>query len=64
MQVPEFDDFHRRIIAGEIDLMKPEAKSLYGMVHLNRALENLRTRRFKDAMTLVSGSSTSMSPIP
>jgi aminoglycoside phosphotransferase (APT) family kinase protein len=64
MQVPEFDDFHRRIIAGEIDLMKPEAKSQYGMVHLNRALENLRTRRFKDAMTLVSGSNTSMSRIP
>ena len=55
--VPDFDDFHRRIVSGEIDLMNAHAKAQYGMVHLTRALENMETTRLAEAMAFVADSS-------
>jgi thiamine kinase-like enzyme len=54
--VPDFDDFHRRIVSGEVDLMQAQAKAQYGMVHLTRALENMQTARLSEAIALVAGS--------
>jgi aminoglycoside phosphotransferase (APT) family kinase protein len=54
MDVPDFRDLHQRIISGEVDLSTPEARLQYAMVHLNRALENMRTRRYREAMALVA----------
>ncbi len=56
MDVPEFRDFHQRIISGEVDLATPEARTEYAMVHLNRALENIRTPRYKEAIALLAAS--------
>jgi aminoglycoside phosphotransferase (APT) family kinase protein len=56
MDAPEFRDFHRRIILGEVDLATAGARLQYAMVHLNRALENMRTPRYKEAMALVAAS--------
>ena len=54
--VPDFDEFHRRIISGEVDLMNAHARAQYGMVHLTRALENMQTARLAEAMALVANS--------
>jgi aminoglycoside phosphotransferase (APT) family kinase protein len=51
---PDFDDFHRRLISGEVDLMKPEAKMQYALVHLDAAQRQVRTRRFEEALALVA----------
>ncbi len=59
MEVQEFRDFHRRVVSGEVDLAAADAKLQYGMVHLNRALENMLTPRFEQAMALVAGCHTS-----
>jgi aminoglycoside phosphotransferase (APT) family kinase protein len=50
---PDFDDFHRRLISGEVDLTKPEAKVEYALVHLDAARQHVRTRRFDEALALV-----------
>jgi len=54
--VPDFDEFHRHIISGQVDLMDAEGKAQYGMVHLARALENMKSTRLAEAMALVANS--------
>ena len=49
----DFREFHRRLISGGIDTLQPEAQVQYAKVHMNEALRNMRTRRFKDALTRV-----------
>jgi len=51
---PDFNDFHRRLISGEVDLMKPEAKVQYALVHLDAAQRQIRTPRFEEALALVA----------
>jgi len=50
---PDFDDFHRRLISGEVDLTKPEAKVQYAFVHLDAAKQQVQTPRFDEALALV-----------
>lgn len=52
--VPEFRDFHNRIWEGELSLVAAEAKVDYGRVHMNQLLQNLRGKRFQDALRIVS----------
>jgi len=51
---PDFDDFHRRLISGDVDLMKPEARVQYALVHLDAAQRQIRTPRFEEALALVA----------
>ncbi len=51
---PGWDDFQRRFWAGEIKLEDAPAKTLYGAVHLERLLQNVRTPRFSKAIRIVS----------
>ena len=51
---PSFRDFHRRIWAGEVNLADNDMKTLYGMVHWERLLHNMRQTRFDDALGIVS----------
>lgn len=51
---PDFDDFHRGLISGEVDLAKPEAKVQYALVHLDAAQRQVQTRRFEEALALVA----------
>ncbi|MEO7633041.1 MAG: hypothetical protein ABIU20_06580, partial [Blastocatellia bacterium] len=55
MTVPDFRDFHQRLISGEVDMATAEAKLAYAKVHLNEVLRNMRTQRFKEAVARVSG---------
>ena len=51
---PDFRDFHNGIWAGEISLASAEMKLQYGRVHMNQALQNMRTARFQEALRLLS----------
>ena len=51
---PEFRDFHRRIWAGEVNLEDNQTKIVYGRVHRERLLQNMRQARFNEAMRIVS----------
>jgi aminoglycoside phosphotransferase (APT) family kinase protein len=53
-KTPAFRDFHNGIWAGDISLDTNDAKLQYARVHLNQALENMRTVRFQDALRIVS----------
>jgi hypothetical protein len=51
---PSFRDFHRRIWAGEVDLADDHLKIVYGRVHWQQLLENIRGARFDEALRIVS----------
>jgi thiamine kinase-like enzyme len=52
---PGFQDFHRRMWAGEVNLADKETKLAYGRVHRERLRQNLRLARFPEAVRIVSG---------
>ena len=56
---PSFRDFHERIWAGEIDLADDDLKLVYGMVHWEQLLQNVRQPRFDDALRVISERNTS-----
>jgi len=56
---PSFRDFHDRIWAGEIDLADNDLKVVYGMVHWEELLQNVRQPRFDEALRIVSEWNTS-----
>jgi aminoglycoside phosphotransferase (APT) family kinase protein len=51
--VPEFNDFHRRIWAGEVNLKDKQMKIVYGKVHWERLLRNVRQARFNEAVRII-----------
>jgi hypothetical protein len=51
---PSFRVFHDRIWAGEIDLADNHLKIVYGMVHWEQLLSNVRQTRFEEALRIVS----------
>jgi len=52
--VPEFRYFHRRIWAGEVNLADNDMKGVYGRVHWEELLRNVRRARFDEALRIVS----------
>ena len=52
--VPEFRDYHRRMWAGEVDLADKDVKAVYGRVHWERLLQNVRQARYHEALRIVS----------
>lgn len=52
--VPEFSEFHRRIWAGEVDLRDNPSRTVYGRVHWERLLQNLRDARYSEALRIIS----------
>lgn len=53
--LPLFRDFHGRIWAGEVNLTDNEMKTVYGRVHWEQLLQNMRGARFDEALRIVSG---------
>ena len=53
-RLPSFSDFHRRIWAGEANLADNDLKIVYGMVHWEQLLQNMRQTRFEEALRIVS----------
>jgi aminoglycoside phosphotransferase (APT) family kinase protein len=58
VNLPSFRDFHRRIWAGEINLADNDLKIVYGMVHWEQLLQNMRRSRFDEALGIVSERNT------
>lgn len=54
MEKPDFRELHNRIWAGEISLAGDEAKLQYAWVHLKQFIKNMKTKRFEDALNIVS----------
>jgi thiamine kinase-like enzyme len=52
-RLPSFRDFHRRIWAGEINLADSYLKIVYGRVHWEQLLQNMRQTRFDEALGIV-----------
>lgn len=52
--VSDFDDFHRCLISGDVDLATPDAKVQYAFVHLEAARRHVQTARFEEALGLVA----------
>ncbi|HTS64116.1 MAG TPA: phosphotransferase [Candidatus Acidoferrales bacterium] len=52
--VPEYRDFHRRIWAGEVNLTDQRIKALFGRVHREQLLQNVRQARYEEALRIVS----------
>jgi aminoglycoside phosphotransferase (APT) family kinase protein len=52
--VPEFRDYHRRMWAGDVDLSDKDVKIVYGRVHWERLLQNVRQARYHEALRIVS----------
>jgi hypothetical protein len=57
-EVPPFVDFHRRIWAGEVTMEGNLMRIVYGRVHWERLLTNLRLPRFEEALRIVAGRHT------
>jgi|SRR4051794_41099669 thiamine kinase-like enzyme len=53
-QAPSFREFHDRIWSGVISLAGAEAKVQYAWVHMNKALQKMRSARFEDALRTVT----------
>jgi hypothetical protein len=60
---PSFEEFHRRLWAGEVDLADNDQKILCGMVHWKQLLENTRRARFEEALGIVSERNTSQAEV-
>jgi thiamine kinase-like enzyme len=52
-KAPEFRYFHQRIWAGEVNLADDEMKTVYGRVHWEQLLQNVRRARFDEALKIV-----------
>jgi thiamine kinase-like enzyme len=54
LDAPDFADFHRRLLSGEVSLANDEAREQYAKVHLNRGLRDMQAQRFQDAIAQVA----------
>jgi aminoglycoside phosphotransferase len=61
--VPEFSDYHRRMWAGEVDLADKDVKIVYGRVHWERFLQNVRQARYNESLRIVKSHLASTSNV-
>jgi hypothetical protein len=53
-KAPEFQIFHQRIWAGEVNLADNDMKIVYGRVHWEQLFKNVRQARFDEALRIVT----------
>jgi aminoglycoside phosphotransferase (APT) family kinase protein len=53
-KAPEFNAFHRRMWAGEINLTDNDTKLLFGRLHWGQLVQNMRRARYREALKIVS----------
>jgi aminoglycoside phosphotransferase (APT) family kinase protein len=53
LDAPDFHEFHRRLVANEIEMKTAGERVQYAKVHLNAALRNLRSPRFAESLARV-----------
>jgi aminoglycoside phosphotransferase (APT) family kinase protein len=52
--LPDFNDFHRRMWAGEIDLSDQDVRIVYARIHWERLMRNVRQARYREALVIIS----------
>lgn len=57
LDAPDFREYHRRLISGEIPLTTPEQRMEYARVHLARFRDHVRSARFEQAVALIAAHS-------
>jgi hypothetical protein len=50
----DFNSFHERMWSGQIDLARDDNRQTYAWVHFQRLRQNLRLKRFEEALQIVS----------
>lgn len=50
----DFSGFHDRIWTGEISLASDDRKLQYAWIHMEEALQNMRTKRFEEAVNIIN----------
>jgi aminoglycoside phosphotransferase (APT) family kinase protein len=53
-KAPEFKAFQRRMWAGEVNLKDQDMKMVYGRIHWERLIQNMRQPRLNEALRIVS----------
>lgn len=53
-ELPSFEEFHRRLWDGKVNLADKDQQVLAGLVHWNRLLSGIRLPRFEEALRTVS----------
>jgi thiamine kinase-like enzyme len=51
-KTPSFEEFRRRLWAGEVDLVEKATKRIYGRVHWDQLVKNMRTSRYAEALRI------------
>jgi aminoglycoside phosphotransferase len=52
--VPEFSDYQQKVWKGEVGIVQQDEKIIYGRVHWERLLQNIRQPRYNEALRLVA----------
>ena len=53
-KAPDFEAFHQSMWAGDVNLSDKNTKSVFGMVHWERLVQNMKQARFDEALRIVS----------
>lgn len=53
-KAPDFQTFQRRLWSGEVNLADAETKVVYGKVHWDQLVQNMRQPQFSEALRIVS----------
>ena len=51
LTTPSFREYHQDLLSDKINMLSPDAKLQYGMIHLREDLRNMRTPRFEQSFT-------------
>jgi len=62
--LPSFQDFHQRIWEGEVNPADNDLRSVYGGVHWEQLLQNVRQARFNEALRIVADRHPQEGPEP
>jgi thiamine kinase-like enzyme len=52
-RLPSFRGFHQRLWVGEVNLADSDMKTVYGSIHWEQLLQNIRQTRFDEALRIV-----------
>jgi hypothetical protein len=63
-KLPSFRDFHERVWANEVDLADNDLRTIYGRVHWNQLLQNVRQPRFAQSLRIIADQHQSSEDTP
>jgi hypothetical protein len=58
LPIPTFEEFNRRVWAGELDLADKDVTVVHGRVHWARLLQNVGQARYREALSILADRAT------